>query len=140
MVDITFDIGGVLGSVTVHGTLVYGTKFNDTRYNQSSQRLATGEYRVYDTGVNVVTGEMLLKNVSYTNGEEFRAWLREKAVYQLNPFSIVLDTSCDQVDLGNGKGVDILNAQLTKKDDKDILKYVVPGLYTMKIPYTYVRS
>jgi hypothetical protein len=143
MVDITFDTENPLGSVTIRGTLVYGTEFNDTRFNQSSERMATGEFRVYDTGLNIVAGGLLMKNVSYAHGELLRTWIREKAVYMLNPFKIsVKDCKGNpaDADIGNGKGVDIVGAQLTTQRDKDILKYRAPGLYQVKFPYTYVRS
>ena len=140
MVNITLDNGEVNGSITISATLVYGTQFSDKRFNQSALRIATGEYRVYDTGNNVVMGEMVAKNVSYEDGELLRAWIREKIVFQLKQFSIVLDTSCEEVNLGNGKGIDIVDASFTSDTDKSVFKYSAPGLYKLKFPYTYVRS
>jgi len=132
------------GSVDVGCTIIYGTTFSDKRYSQVAQRTGEGDLRVYDTGVNVVTSDILMKNVSYTDGELLRTWIREKAIYQLNSFSVTVyneDGSVNQeVDLGNGKGQTLYNVQLTKDTDKGFFKYNVPGLYKIKLPLTYVRS
>ena len=125
------------GSVDLNCIVVYGTYFTDKRWAQSTQRLASGKLRTYDTGMYVVEGEIKCKNVFYDNGEQFRNWLRNHAVFQLNEFDIIVP---DGIDLGNGKGVDLTGVKLTTNNDKDIFKYNVPGIYELKIPYTYVRS
>lgn len=145
MVKIVFDtlIVGVGEKIEIEGQLVYGTKFDDERYNQYSQRTADGSLRVYDTGVNVVMGELLIKNVTYEDGEILRTWLHEKAIFQLNNFTItILDCNDNPAlaDIGNGKGIPVVGANCTKKTDKGILKFVPPGNYKIKFPFTYIRS
>ena len=136
MVNITFDCGGG-DSVIFSGQIVYGTKFADKRYNQYSMRTADGSLVAYDTGLNVVAGEIIIKNVSYADGELLRTWLHEKAIFQFNKFDI---TTPDDVDLGEGKGDDIIDANFNGNDDSNVFQYTVPGLYKIVFPYTYVRS
>ena len=136
MVTITFDCGGG-DSVSIDGQIVYGTKFADRRYNQYGMRTADGSLVVYDTGLNVVSGEIIIKNVSYTDGELLRTWLHEKAIFQKNKFDI---TTPDGVDLGEGKGEDIIDANFEGDSDNGVFQYSAPGLYKITFPYTYVRS
>ena len=141
MVEVKFETTIGSESVEIEGSVVYGTIFHDERYNQYSQRTATGNLRVYDTGINVVSGLLIIKNVTYDDGEALRTWIREKAIYQLNSFTIS-STDCGspaQIDLGRGKGVSITNVTLTEKTDKGIFKYAAPGNYNVKFPFTYIR-
>ena len=65
--DITFDIGGVDGAVTLNNVaIVYGTKFHDERYNQYVIRNAEGNEVTYDTGINIVESEIIIKNETGT--------------------------------------------------------------------------
>lgn len=137
MVDLIFDIGGSGGDVTVTGQVVYGTKFYDERYNQYSMRTAEGFIVTYDTGTNIVIGEIIIKAVSYINGEQLRTWLHDKAIYMLNKFSITVPP---EVDLGEGKDGDLTAVCFNGKDDKGVFQYNPPGIYKIKFPYTYVRG
>ena len=136
MTTITFDTGLVNGSVSLVGNIVYGTEWFEKRYNQSTVRLATGELRTYDSGLNIVEGVISIKNVSRDNGNAFNEWVRDYAIFQFRPFTITVPAG---VDLGNGLGVNILNARLTASDTKKIAKFVVPEKFQFKIPYTYRR-
>jgi hypothetical protein len=139
MVAITFDTNVTGGSVTIHGNIVYGTEFEDQRYNQVSQRNALGQLITYDThGFNVVDGDLLIKNVSRADGDALRTWIHTKAVFQLNVFDISTDN--DQVDLGEGQGEDLVGVKFGQLNDKGVIKLVPPGNYTVKFPFTYVRS
>ena len=138
MVDTVFDLGGSGNSVTVTGQVVYGTIFEDERWGQHSLRVGDGSLVTYDNaGINVVNGEIRIKAVEYANGEELRTWIREKAVYKLNQFTI---TTPSGVDLGNGKGNSLLNVNYDKFDMKGIFKFKAPGLYDIIFPYTFVRG
>ena len=138
MVDIVFDTGGTGNSVTVTGHVVYDSFFGDERYGQHSLRTGDGALVTYDNaGINVVEGEIVIKNVTYENGEQLRTWIRRKAVYKLNAFSITVPTG---VDLGEGKGINLAGVNFNDDTDKKVFKYEAPGLYTIKFPYTYVRE
>lgn len=122
-------------------SVVYGTTFEDERYNQHSEYNAVGDLITYDTGFNVASAELIIKNVTYDKGEELRAFLKERLVYSLRKFSITTSVSISQegVDLGNGKEVAITNAKYPKKDDKGVFSYSPPGIYKVKFPYTFRR-
>jgi hypothetical protein len=93
----------------------------------------------YDThGFNVVDGDLLIKNVSRADGDALRTWIHTKAVFQLNVFDI--ETDNDQVDLGEGQGEDLVGVKFGQLNDKGVIKLVPPGNYTVKFPFTYVRS
>lgn len=136
-VSITFDTLAVGGDITlVTPTVVYGTNFSDGRYNQTSNRTADGTLVTYDTGLSVVTGEILMKGVTYTEGDAFRTWLHEEAIFALTSFTI---TPPSGLDLGKGEGVAIADCNFVGQHDKGIFKLVVPGHFKIKFPYTFVR-
>ena len=78
-----------------------------------------------------------MKFVDYTNGEELRTWIRTKAVYKLNSFQIVVPA---EVDIGNGKGVNITVAWYNDNTDKGVFELVAPGQYNIKFPFMFIRS
>ncbi len=135
MVTITFTASG--GAVSIDGQVVYSSKFADERYSQTSQTTGDGALVVYDVGgVDVVFGEIIIKAVSYADGELLRTWIRTKAIYMLNSFSV---TTPAGVDLGNGKGVALANVNFMQKNMRNVLKYKPPGVWLVKFPYRYVR-
>jgi len=135
MADIVFTAAS--GAVTFTGIVVYESNWADSRFNQTSQRTTDGTLVTYDVaGQNIINGVINVKNVTYADGELLRTWIREKAIYMLNNFTITIPIG---VDLGNGKSVDILAANFTRKNMNGVLKYRIPGIYTIKFPYTYVR-
>jgi len=136
MVTISFVATG--GSAVIVCSIVYGTSFSDSRLGQSTIISGDGIPVTYDVSAkNTVNGEIHMKFVEYANGEELRTWIRTKAIYHLNSFQIVVP---DEVDLGNGKGVDIATAWYTKDDDKDVFEYVAPGQYNIKFPFMFIRA
>lgn len=135
--NITFNsvIGG--GSVTISAVIVYGSKFGEKRISQTSVETVDGSLITYDTGSEVVQGEIIMKNVSYVDGELLRTWLRTKAVYQLYEFTITTDSS--EVDLGEGKGIILSGVKYNKKDTLNVFNRKAPGNYEVKFPYRYKR-
>lgn len=136
MVTLTFVQGS--NTLVIAGNIVYGTEYFDTRYNQHSQLNAIGDLITYDTGFNRVTTEILIKNVSYTDGENLRSFIRTKLIYQLNTFTLTCSSA--EVNLGNGKNTALSNCKFNKTDDDGVLKYVPPGLYQVSLPVTYRRT
>jgi len=137
-ISITFDTGGGGGSITlVTPTVIYGTDYFDMRFSQHTLRTGDGEEVTYDgAGKNVVEGDIVMKGVLWSEGDAFRTWVRTKAVYALNKFTI---TPPSGLDLGLGKGVAIANCNFIGDDDKGVFKHVVPGVFKIKFPYTFVR-
>lgn len=140
-VTLTTIIDGTPNVCTVEGSVVYGTNFEDDRYNQHAEYNSVGDLITYDTGFNIVSGELIIKNLTYEQGELLREFIREKLVYRLRKFSIETSVSIFQqgVDLGLGKGVTIPNAKFTRGDDKGVFTYTPPGIYKIKFPYTFRR-
>jgi len=138
MVTVTFTLtASPFTAVSFDGQVVYGTKFGDTRYNQHSLRVASGNLITYDTGVNVVEGEIIVKNVTYADGELLRTWIHDSAVFQQNSFTI---SAIPEVDFGKGKNTAVTNVKFGARDTNDTFKYSAPGIYKLNIPYTFVRS
>lgn len=130
-----------LVKVSISCALVYGSKFHDKRINQKSIEVATGELITYDTGNLVCEGEMILKNVSYVDGEALRYWLQSGVIMQLYSFEVEADTvSAPEVDLGNGKGQKITGVKFNKTDTKSVFVRKAPGNYEIRFPYRFKRT
>lgn len=127
------------GSVTINGSIVYGTYFYTDRLNQFELPLADGSDVVYDGGPNIRRCLLVMKGISYDAGIAFEDWLKTKAVFALNDFAIISVT--DGVDLGAGKGENILEAYYAgKQSTKDVLKLVAPGTWDLTFPYKFIES
>jgi len=136
METIIFDCGGG-NSVSIDGEFVYESTFHDERHNQFLKKTAEGMAIAYDiSGTNIIEGIIVIKNVSYADGELLRTWLYEKAVFQLNSFSV---TTPSGVDLGEGKGASLTNVNFNKKNDSGVFRYIEPGIYKIKFPYVCKR-
>ena len=140
MAVITFDtlaVGGSLDLVTP--TVVYGTDYFDKRYSQHKFRTGDGALVTYDgAGKNVVEGVIVMKGVGWDEGGSLRTWLRTKAVYALNSFTITPASS--ELDLGLGKGIAVTGCNYTKDDDKGVFIHQTPGVFKINFPYTFVRA
>ena len=138
MVSVIFDTLLSGGAITVTvPSVVYGTDYSDQRYAQHSLRTGDGNLVVYDgAGKNVVDGSVIMKGVSTYMGEDFKIWLRDEAVFGLNKFTI---TPPALLDLGLGRGVPVINCNFMKDNDAGVFKYVVPGVYKVNFPYSFVR-
>jgi len=139
MVTITFtqtDNGSA--SESVEASIVYGTEFSDTRLNQSEQVLVDGSAVVYDAGPTWCHGLLILKHVSYAEGNDFRTWIRDSIIFAYNRFTI---SAVSRVDLGKGKGIAITNARYDGGQSlKGVFQHIAPDMYNIKLPYRFVRS
>lgn len=134
-INITFTSG--IYPITISGTVVYGTEFWDDRYGQKTLRTGDGALVTYDNaGINIVNGKIVIKNVSYADGEILREWIQKRIKFRLNNFIITVPAD---VDLGQGKGVNLVNVIFDEDTTKGLLKYKAPGNYDVNFPYTYVR-
>ena len=137
MPTITFNTGSA--SVSVTGKTVYGTKYNDKRYAQSSLETAEGTIVANDNnGINVIVGVIVIKDIDYTEGEALRTWLHDEAIFAMNSFSITSDNS--ESDLGEGKDVALTGVNFDGNSDKGVFKHRAPDRYDIKFPYTVVRT
>lgn len=139
-------------AVTISAAVVYGTNFYDKRLNQYTLRTADGGTVVYDAGPDQVHGVMVMKNVSYSDGENFRKWIRgdysggtdEGITYGKSKFKI---SALTDIDLGIGKNTELSVAGGATEDayyDGDIdmsgvFDYLAPGLYKINFPYRFIR-
>ena len=137
MVDIVFTVPNMTGgAVTVSATVIYGTEHSNERINQVSQRTLDGYRNTWDSGVTIVSTMLKLKNLSKTDGDALRTWLRTKAVFSLKYFTI---TTPDGVDLGLGEGTDITDAKFTATNDSAVFAYRAPGVFDVNFPFEFVR-
>jgi len=137
-ISITFNTGLSGGSITlVTPTVVYGTDYYDEVFNQNSLRTADGELITYGNITKVVNGVILMKGVSFTEGDNFRTWLREKAIFAQNKFTITPPT---ELDLGRGKGNSIAFCNFVGTNTKGVFKYEVPGVFKINFPYTFLNT
>ena len=137
MVTMTFKtLAG--GALVIDCQVVYGTVFDDERYNQFSARMGDGTLRTYDTGRNIVKGIIIMKAVSLVQGELLRTWIRADAIFQLNTFTIT--PSHSSIDIGNGDGVAVTGANFIGLSTEGVFEKLSPGIYKLNFPFSFVRS
>jgi hypothetical protein len=122
-------------SFTLEGTIVYGTGYNVKRINQSRRETIDGGDLVFDSGPNIGYGTIILKNVSYENGELFRSYLRNNLNFMRTLFTITPPTG---LNLGNGRGIMISYCRLLKSTDDGIFDFVAPGVYNITLEYKFI--
>ena len=123
--------------VTIDGVVVYGSDFWDKKKNQFSERNLSGTDITYSIDDTVCEGILIIKDVSYLFAQSLKFWLRDKAVFKENTFTIA--TNHADINLGSGKGVTITGVNFIKEDDKGVFNYEKPGIYTVKFPYRFIR-
>lgn len=136
MRTITFDQSG--NAINIQGWVSYDSGFWDSKKSQFEKRNLNGDPIVYSTGNTIVRGLLILKNVSYTDGQSLKSWLKTYAQYMINSFTLATDSN--EVNLGLGLGAIVKNVNYTKNSDKDLLKYMKPGIYLVKFPYRFIRT
>ena len=124
--------------VTVSAAVVYGTDWSDNRLNQFELLTADGVDVVYDDGPTQAHGVLVMKGLSYTDGDALRTWLKTKAIYALNTFSI---SALANTDLGKGKNTIITSARWDGgQSTSGAFSLVAPGNYDVNFPYRFLRS
>jgi len=121
--------------VAITCSLVYGTDWFSNRLNQTTVETADGGMVTYDAGPTVCHGVLVLKNVSYTDGQALLHWLKAHILYAKYQFTVA---AVANVDLGKGK-----NTALTivnwdgGRSTSGLLEYVAPGQYNVRFPYRF---
>jgi len=133
MVDVVFNqSGNVCGIV---GEVVYATDFWFEKNGQVQYITGDSAIVVYDySAPEMLFAELVVKNVSYADFLLLQTWIREKALYRLNTFTITCNPNT-YINLGLGRGVNITNAHYNKSDTEGIFKITPPGIYEIKFPF-----
>lgn len=132
------------GAVTVTGNVVYGTDFFDRRLNQFELLTADGGDIVYDNGPLVANCTLIIKGVSYTDGDAFRTWCKTKIIFAANKFKM---SAVAGVDLGMGKNTAVQTSGGSYiarynggQDLNGVLEYVAPDQFNITFPYRFTRE
>ena len=136
MHSITFNQSG--SSVTISGTIVYPLNFSDKKKNQCVERNLSGSNIVYSTGNTICNGLLNVKNISYSDKELLKAWIRDTILFM--KYTFTLSEASGLVNFGKGKGVSLTSVRFTKTDLKDIFTSEEPGVFTLKFPYRFIRT
>lgn len=122
-------------AITFAGTIVYGTEFSHRRINQLRQECADGTDVVYDTSAVLKGfGTLVVKRLSYLDGEALRTWLTTVLIFQKYTFTI---SALTNVNLGKGKNTQVSGCRLLSNDTDGIFEYVAPGLYNVTLKYSF---
>ena len=136
MISITFTQGA--NAVIISASVVYGTDYYDKRLNQFELPTADGTDVVYDNGPIMCHGTLVMKGISYTDGNALRTWLKTYAIFAYNTFTISA-ISC--VDLGKGKNIAITSVRWDGgQNTQGAFQLVAPGNYDITFPYRFLRS
>lgn len=126
------------GSVSVNGSIVYGTDFYLVRLNHFKLEMADGSDKVYDLGPTKVVGVIVMKNVSYSDGEALRVFLSETCLFDYYRFNI---SAISKLDLGMGKNTGVGRARYGGgRTLEGVLSYSAPGIYNVKLPYYFIKE
>jgi hypothetical protein len=137
MSSVLLDAGGS-DTFTLTGAIVYGTDFKYTRNNQFEQEAADGVLSVSDGGPTVVHGVLMMKNISYTDGVLFRAFLESKLIFAKTSFSM---TPPATLDFGKGTGTTLTSVNYDGGNtDKGVLELMAPGVWKLEFPYRFVKA
>lgn len=123
--------------VNFDGHIIYPLNFSDKKNNQVSKLNIFGAPITYSTGNTICNALMIVKDVTYADGELLRTWLKTKIRFMYNTFTI---SAISEVDFGKGENTAITNARFPKLNLKDVLNYEEPGIYTIKLPYRFIRT
>lgn len=122
----------VIGSVTINRNPAYGTTWAASRINQVSVETADGGFAVYDAGVKIIRGVLVLNAVDKTEGDSLRTYLEDTAIFQKNTFTIDPPANTD---LGAGAGTAITVNFDGGQSLDGVFELVPPALYNIRIPW-----
>ena len=125
-------------SVAIVGSVTYNTKFYPMPINCPVVEDLSGNEECYWEGQTVIIGNIELKGVDRSHGDDLMDWLRTKCLYKVNTFII---TGINLIDFGEGYGVSINNARLLSIDSlKEMVIPVPPHSCIVNIPYRFIKS
>jgi len=125
-------------AITPSCNIVFGTLWEDETINQFEMRTVDGADVIYDGGGPIIChGNMILKNLSYTDGIALIGWVRSTIIFAYNRFTI---GAVANTDLGKGKNTQITNCRWDGGPSmKGLAAYDAPGIYTINFPYRFTR-
>lgn len=138
---IVFDIT-TSNPITLDGNIVYGSDFHVRPINQELVIALDGlSHVVGSSTVNeIIEGKLVLKNVTYEQGNAFKKWVVKQANVNGQDISITITQNGESLDLGKGDGVAIVladNCKFNIVSTKGLLVPEPPKVYTVTIPYTF---
>jgi len=126
----------VINNLPITCHIVYGTDYARRAVNQRSVRTADLTKHVTGNTLKLVTCIVIMKNVSQADGLLLESWFESDLLMQKNKFDLLLNGQ--PCNLGNGIGVDILNADFTSNDLAGVLTQKAPGIYLVKFKMEYI--
>lgn len=135
MSTITLTLTDNTASYAFSGSVVYGTGGYVQRLNQFQIPLSDGTDVVYDGGPNIVKWELLVKNVSISEGLGLEAFLKDTLFFAKKTFSI---TGIPHINLGNGLGESVQGARYDGgASSQGLLALAPPGIYSVNFSYKF---
>jgi len=123
----------IIGTETITKNPAFGTIWQIMRLNQETLITADGGHVTYDNGPNILIGSILIKNVSKTEGDNLRDFIKDTAIFQKTSFTIDPPAATD---LGEGDGTAIATAFFNGGNDIErVFEYIAPGRYNITFPY-----
>jgi hypothetical protein len=121
-------------AITIVGSIVYGSDFFHRRPNQIRLECSDGTDYVLDSGLVKGYMTLVVKRLSYADGDAFRTWIQSVLKLQLYTFTIGAITN---VNLGAGKNTQVTGCRYLKNDTEGLLEYVAPGMYNLTMEYSF---
>ena len=144
METITFtaydDVGTEISNISVTGIVTYNTVYGDKPLNQSVVRSLDGLSHSFGNSVYIVTAQIEIKGINYTEGENLIEWLRTDLDYGMNYLGI--DLNGNDVNIGKGLQVDIDysdSCRLSNDDGMSVTKLEAPRVHNITLKYEYRR-
>ena len=135
MISLNFVNDGT--TVTVRGSVVYGTIFYPVRLNQKRVPTVDGVDYVYDNGTKITEGIIIFKNMSSSDAIALRNFITDTIIFEKNLFSITGVNA--NLNLGAGLGMSLNNVRFIGGNTlKDIFEPAPPQNFHVKFPYKYV--
>ena len=120
-------------SVTLTGSIPYGTEFYHDRKGQFSVRAMSGAEYVYDAGFTDTMGILLIRSVSRAEGDALRLWIKNVLNFRENTFFIAPVVG---IDMGKGTTVTVSGCRLLKANSQGVLKALPPDNYDVRLEYS----
>lgn len=118
-------------SITLNGTIPYGTEYFHKRIGQFSVTAMSGAEFVYDSGYSKISGILMVKAVSYAEGIALRSWIKNTLNFRENHFSLQIPG----IDLGLGVGNTVNGCRILETNSQGVLKAVPPNNFDVRLEY-----
>jgi len=112
----------------------FPTTFFEVRLNHIAGETADGGRITYDVGPTKIAGNMIWKNVVASEANALRTFLKTRAEFSKNPFTINI-SDFSNLDIGAGAGVNLTTVHFPNTSLKNIFKPRPPGNFDITLPY-----